>query len=61
MSAKGVTVHNLALSTHIARITLRRRLDAIGPGFTADELAAIAHVLGTTPSELARAAESAAA
>lgn len=55
MKASGFSDSEFATAANIPRETLRRRLR--GESFKANEMAAVAAALGTTITELARAAE----
>jgi transcriptional regulator with XRE-family HTH domain len=59
LEAAGITQRAAADATQIPLTTLNRRLSGATP-FNYGELAAVALLLGTTPSELAAAAEAAA-
>jgi len=53
IDSAGITHVGLSESTGIPRTTLIRRLNGFAP-FTLEELEAVAHVLGTSVSDLTR-------
>jgi DNA-binding Xre family transcriptional regulator len=60
MAERGITMSDLAKSTHIARVTLIRRFDSNPGNFTVGELDAIAQTLNIKVSDITGAAENAA-
>jgi len=60
MAEQGITMSDLAESTHIARVTLIRRFESNPGNFTVGELEAIAQALNIKVSDITGAAEAAA-
>lgn len=55
MSAQNITQHDVAAALGISQQSVSRRLSGL-TGWSVDELVAVADLLGTSPTDLMRAA-----